>query len=566
MASLFVIQGADQGKRFEFTFSPVALGRDDSNAVRLHDTEISRRHAELRLGEGGYRILDLSSANGTFVNSLRIDQAPLMSGDRIHLGQTVLLFQEGTSSRSDLTNRVDLLTKSNPEDRSAILRSIPSGEGSRVLQAPDAAGGWLRERLMNLSIMYRATQAITNVLDIDALSPQILGLVFESIGADRGAILLKDESGQLVPKAVQWREGAEADERMTISQTIVDYVLEKGEGVITTDAPTDKRFSPAQSIVDYQIREAICVPIQGRHTTLGVLYADIQADIGAAMAADKPGQRGRFSQEQLTLMAAIGHQSGLAIENTIFYNDKIQAERLAAVGQTIATLSHHIKNILQGIRGGSYLIDLGLNDKDESIVRRGWTIVDKNQTKIYNLVMDMLSFSKDREPALEMADLNETVGDVFELMQSRANELGVQLSWHPLAELPQLLIDPEGIHRAVLNIVTNAIDACEGAPGAHVTIKTEWENETPLARISVSDNGVGIDEAEVPSIFQLFASTKGSRGTGLGLPVSQKIIREHGGKISVTSQQGQGSTFVIELPMTKRFDPKGTSEGPTLLE
>ncbi len=127
------------------------------------------------------------------------------------------------------------------------------------------------------------------------------------------------------------------------------------------------------------------------------------------------------------LMVAIGHQAGLAIENTTFYNDKIQAERLAAVGQTIATLSHHIKNILQGIRGGSYLIDLGLNEKDEAIVRRGWTIVEKNQTKIYNLVMDMLSFSKDREPALEPADLNETVGDVVELMQSRAEELGVQL-------------------------------------------------------------------------------------------------------------------------------------------
>ena len=186
-----------------------------------------------------------------------------------------------------------MLTKSSPEDRSAILKSIPSDEGSRVFKAPDAAAGWLRERLMNLSVMYRATQAISNVLDIDALSPQILELVFESIGADRGAILLKDESGQLVPKAVRWRGRAEPDERMTISQTIVDYVLEKGEGVITTDAPTDKRFSPAQSIVDYQIREAICVPIQGRHTTLGVLYADIQAGLAAAIDGRRKGRPAR---------------------------------------------------------------------------------------------------------------------------------------------------------------------------------------------------------------------------------------------------------------------------------
>ena len=305
MASLFVIQGADQGKRFEFLSGSMALGRDMlQDPIRLHDTEVSRRHAELRLEREGYRIVDLGSANGTFVNGHAVGQTALQSGDRVQLGQTVMLFHEGNGgAHRDLTARVDLLTQGDHGDRSAILRSIPSGEGSRVLQTPDAAGGWLRERLINLSVMYRATQAISNVLDIDVLSPQILELVFESIGADRGAILLKDESGQLVPKAVRWRSGAESDERMTISKTIVDYVLEKGEGVVTTDAPTDKRFSPAQSIVDYQIREAICVPIQGRHTTLGVLCSDLSA----ARGLGRPGCREtrpaglRFSQDQLML-------------------------------------------------------------------------------------------------------------------------------------------------------------------------------------------------------------------------------------------------------------------------
>ena len=126
------------------------------------------------------------------------------------------------------------------------------------------------------------------------------------------------------------------------------------------------------------------------------------------------------------------------------------------------------------------------------------------------------------------------------------------------------MIDPEGIHRAVLNIVTNAIDASEGAQDAQVVIKTEWDQDASVARISVRDNGVGIDPADIPSIFQIFASTKGSRGTGLGLPVSQKIIREHGGKIVVDSRPGEGSTFTIELPMPRKADPKATSEGPTI--
>ena len=117
------------------------------------------------------------------------------------------------------------------------------------------------------------------------------------------------------------------------------------------------------------------------------------------------------------------------------------------------------------------------------------------------------------------------------------------------------MIDPDGIHRAVLNIVTNAIDAAEGVGRrAGDRLDLVGRRATAMALVTVADNGVGIDEAEIDSIFQVFASTKGSRGTGLGLPVSQKIVREHGGRIVVTSQLGQGSKFVIELP-TKRPDP-----------
>jgi signal transduction histidine kinase len=567
---LFVIQGADQGKRFELKSKPMALGRDNSNPIRLHDTEVSRRHAEVRHADSMYRVFDLGSANGTYLNGKPVDQAPLRSGDRLQLGQTVMLFNEGSAPERDLTARVDMLSRTSSDDRSAILRSIPTSEGSRVLQAPDVTGGWLRDRLVNLSVMYRATQAISHVLEIDALLPQILELVFESINADRGAILLKDDAGGLAPKAVRWRGSADPEERMPISRTIVDHVLEEGQGVITADAPGDKRFGPAQSIVDYGIREAICVPIQGRHVTLGVLYADVRAGSGfLSPSNDKDGTtagpKTRFSQDHLMLMVAIGHQAGLAIENTQFYKDKIQAERLAAVGQTIATLSHHIKNILQGIRGGSYLIDMGLNEKDETIVRRGWTIVEKNQGKIYNLVMDMLSFSKDREPALEPADLNETVADVVELMQSRAQDLGVALTWEPDADLPPILIDPDGIHRAILNIVTNAIDAAEGVEGARVTVATAPDADGSIVRVTVADNGVGIEDSDLESIFQVFASTKGARGTGLGLPVSQKIVREHGGKIVVHSQVGQGSRFVVELPMKRNETPKsGTGEEPVI--
>jgi signal transduction histidine kinase len=549
LASLFVIQGADQGKRFELKDRAVGLGRENSNPIRIHDHEVSRRHAEVRRDADGYRVVDLGSANGTYLNGRAIESATLKSGDQVRLGQTVILFDESPPAASrELTARVDLLGLASPDDRSAILRSIPADEGSAVLQAPGSVGDWLKERLASLAVMYRAAQAISSVIEIDALLPQILQLAFDSINADRGAILLREDSGELAPKAVRWRGQADPDERMTISRSIVEHVLTQGQGVITSDAPADRRFGPAQSIVDFGIHEAICVPVQGRHATLGVLYVDALASLEASPVG---GPKARFSADHLKLMVALGHQAGLAIENTTLYHAKIQAERLAAVGQTIATLSHHIKNILQGLRGGSYLVDMGLNQKDDQIVRRGWTIVEKNQAKIYNLVMDMLSFSKDREPALEPADLNTTVADVVELMQSRADELEVALEWRPASDLPEILIDVDGIHRAVLNIVTNAIDAAESIESGRVIVSTAWDEEFEVARVGVADNGVGIPADEIDSIFQVFASTKGSRGTGLGLPVSQKIVLEHGGKIAVTSTVGQGSNFVIEIPLKR---------------
>ena len=173
------------------------------------------------------------------------------------------------------------------------------------------------------------------------------------------------------------------------------------------------------------VREAICVPMQGRYHVVGVIYIDTSTS--PQQILERGGAARRFTEDHLKLMIAIGHQAALAVEDTRYYSAMVQAERLAAIGQTIATLSHHIKNILQGIRGGSYLIEMGLTEHDESIVGKGWKIVEKNQNKISALVMDMLTFSKEREPDLTTANINTVVRDVVELMQARAQEEQIEL-------------------------------------------------------------------------------------------------------------------------------------------
>ncbi|MFZ4734242.1 MAG: sensor histidine kinase, partial [Pirellulales bacterium] len=246
---------------------------------------------------------------------------------------------------------------------------------------------------------------------------------------------------------------------------------------------------------------------------------------------------------------AIGHQAALAVEDTTYYSAMVQAERLAGVGQTIATLSHHIKNILQGIRGGSYLVEMGLENDDQALVRKGWDIVARNQGKISSLVMDMLSYSKEREPDSVPSDLVATVTDVIDTVRHRAEEAGTALDWRPPDGLPRMLFDPEGISRAVLNVVTNALDAVEGRSDGRVQVGVAIDDATARARITVADNGPGMPAETLARIFNLFVSTKGSRGTGLGLTVSRKILREHEGDIVATSTEGVGSRFVLELPV-----------------
>ena len=180
--------------------------------------------------------------------------------------------------------------------------------------------------------------------------------------------------------------------------------------------------------------------MQGRYDMVGIIYIDTFTAPGVLL--QQPGKN-KFSEEHLKLMVAIGHQAALAVEDTSYYSAMMQAERLAAVGQTIAGLSHHIKNILQGIRGGSYLIEEGLKSDDAEVTRKGWGIVDRNQERISKLVMDMLTFSKERQPDLIPSSINDVVRDVAELMESRACELGVNLSVDVDESIPQMTFDPE---------------------------------------------------------------------------------------------------------------------------
>jgi signal transduction histidine kinase len=409
----------------------------------------------------------------------------------------------------------------------------------------DTQNHWLVQAQNNLDVMYRTALAVSHTLNIDDLLDRILQLVFDWVEADRGCIMLREEeTGHLITKARRDRE-AGTKSSMTISRTILDYVLERHEGVLTSNAQGDDRFRSGQSVLRTGVHEAICVPMQGRYGQIGVLYVDTLTPLGEVMASG--GQR--FTDEHLKLMVAIGHQAALAVEDTTYYSAMVQSERLAAVGQTIATLSHHIKNILQGIHGGSYLVEMGLDKNDLGVTDKGWGIVRRNQQKISSLVMDMLSFSKDRKPEPSPSDIPALLAEIIETVKQRAEDAAISVHCKTPENFPVLLCDTEALSRAILNVVTNAIDAVEEQSDGTVNITTEIDEKREVVHVRVTDNGPGIPAETLPDIFNLFVSTKGAKGTGLGLTVSQKILREHGGDISVESNATHGTCFTLSFPL-----------------
>jgi len=557
--SLFVIRGNDQGTRFELEESLFRIGRDSASSIQVHDTEVSRQHAELRRSDEDFAISDLNSSNGTFVNGRRTQRHLLSSGDQIQVGRTLMLYTgPADASEEDLTKTISITSVEPAEEQSHIIHSVKHEESSEIFggEAEFPQNPWLARARSNLQVMYRTALAVSHTLDIDQLLHRIMELIFEWVEADRGCIMLVDpQSKALQPKVRRTREGVRSDEKISISKTILDYVTERNEGVLTSDAREDERWNPTGSIVKMGVREAICVPLRGRYDVVGAIYIDTHS---SPQEIIRKGGTTKFTEDHLKLMIAIAHQAALAVEDTRYYSAMVQAERLAAVGQTVATLSHHIKNILQGIRGGSYLIEMGLADHDETVIDKGWNIVEKNQKKISDMVMDMLTFSKEREPELTQANINDVVGEVVELMQVRCGELEIDLQWRPADDMPDMVFDPDGLHRAVLNVVTNAVEAIgETEQPGKIDVQSKYLTEKTLVQIVVIDDGPGIPTDQLAQLFSPFASSKKSRGTGLGLPVSQKILNEHGGRITVASAPGRGSRFTLEVPVTL---PKSTSQ------
>ncbi len=601
MLTLLVLQGPDRGKRFELPDRPALVGRERAN-VRLDDNTCSRRHAELRPAAYGNRwtVRDMGSANGTWLNGQRVLTQPtdIKSGDQLRVGSTLLLFGAAAGVSRETAKSVTLETPDSGMDSSIISTLPASSDDSVVLAVPEPAAA----AMTNLKVLYRLAAALGSQFTTDQVLDVVLDLAFETVRADRAIALLYDADGNLVPRAVRRRDEAEPEldeegnvkpEPIRASRTILNHVVRTGEGVVCSNAMTDRRFRSGQSVQNLGIRSAICAPIKARRLDAGVGTQDgppvanpdrriehkppshlneTQTDneVIGVLYVDSSVQNYTYGTDQLRLLTAIGLQTGLALQNAKLYQQGLRAERLAAVGETTAALSHSIKNILQALRGGQSIVEMGRRRKDWTQLSKGWGVVERNLDRIFGLTMNLLAFSKPREPTRKLVNPRQTIDECVDLIAVTADERGVMVVADVADDQPAVPLDSEGLHQVLMNLLGNAVDAIsekdgdDGGPTKGlVRIICRYDAEAKRTLIEVVDDGPGIDPNVRRHLFELFHSTKGNRGTGLGLPVAKKIVEEHGGTLDVESEVGQGTTFTISLPafVEQTDDPSHTYVG-----
>ncbi|MFM1920075.1 MAG: hypothetical protein RLZZ303_1709 [Candidatus Hydrogenedentota bacterium] len=488
------------------------IGRSDDCDIALpQDPAVSRHHARVFPKGDQLAVEDLGSRNGVFVGSEKHLLCHLGDGAEFRVGEQTLRVARTDDSTI----------------KHAVIRPDYTTRIERELLGPTSDA--------SLRVLFQASRLLGESFQLDALADGILHLIFEALPVRRGYMLtLRGEPAEPVVCASLSRSAQ--DTGPPLSRTLIDHVLKTRESVLIHDAQKDSRFDESASIIGHEIHSAMCVPLVGRDSPVGALYIDSGTDVNP------------FERADLELLTAIARIVGIAVENAQLHGERVKHERLAAIGEATAGLGHCIKNIMTGVRGSGEMISKAVDTEDYRSMKTAWPIMNRCINRIDTLVMNMLSYSRPLDLETMLTDMGSIVREAIELVRHEADSKKVTLEFSS-PENTLIHADGREIQRVIVNLLSNAIEACERNGG---TVATSIERDTLGLTVTVHDTGMGIPEQVLPHIFEAFYTTKGSRGTGLGLACCEKIVAQHGGRIDVQSKPGEGTSFFVFIPFDKK--------------
>ncbi|MBX7256584.1 MAG: FHA domain-containing protein [Candidatus Hydrogenedentes bacterium] len=521
-------------RSFRLSNGCCVIGRAVESDLVLPDPAISRLHAIMRSVDSSVTIEDNDSTNGIFLNGLRVGKTLLSEGDFVSIGPYTIVMR--SAGRDD-------------------LEAVPRGNTVCITHenARKSHDKLLEEQKTDFfPALYRATLLIGARLPFSDLLNQILALALEALPARRGAIVIQFDKNQ-EPTLCASLSLDDDLHALPLSKTLTDHVMRSRTAFYTECAQSDPRFSGSDTLLRHAIGAAMCAPLCGNSRTVGAIYVDTLP------------QQTRHPGKELEFLTAIAYLIGLAVEGKQLDERMVAQARMAALGQAIAGISHDMRNVLTGVKGGVELMESAAEEGDSPsrtfltarrIIRRSLDTIDA-------YLNDLISFVRDTEIKRAPTYVNGLVQDVLDIVRPAATDQKVELAFQGGGFEPAN-IDGIQVHRALLNLVRNAVDACSAHEGK-VTVSTGWKGDTLM--LQVADNGVGISDEDLARISQPFYTTKGSRGTGLGLAISYRIVESHGGRIAVSSRLGKGSSFTIVIPqcaLTKTVPQEAPATEPGL--
>lgn len=294
----------------------------------------------------------------------------------------------------------------------------------------------------------------------------------------------------------------------------------------------------------YKHRDEECYPCIVKQT-----FGDSEVHLHEEVVTNQAGRQINVLVSTMPLLNSDG-QIGHVIEMSTDITQIRQLQsKLTSTGLLISSISHGLKGLLSSLDGGFYLVNTGLEKNDQSRVRKGWEIAERNVGRIRSMVLDILYYAKDREPEYQLISAAELANEIRGVVEAKAESLGIRLEIIGNHESVELTADYKMVRSLLINLVENSIDACrvDSNKDDH-RVSLSIANDSEHVKFEIEDNGIGMDQETKEKAFSLFFSSKGTEGTGLGLFIANKIAQEHGGNILVESEVNRGTRFIVNLP------------------
>ena len=427
----------------------------------------------------------------------------------------------------------------------AVLRDIR--ESKKLSQERE-------DRFQELKTLHEISQTILNAQDLKTILDGILDKAIAVGSFDLGIIRLLDSRAKrlepVASRGYQNPENVEFHPQNSINSKMSKLLLR----IMTyQESRVEENVPECEGLRTFKregVQSAIVIPVRAGEEMLGVLQ----------LGSRTPR---KFLPAQVDLLEAIGSQMGIAVQKARLYEETrqayerlkatheqmIQVERLRALGELASGVAHDFNNLLTAILGRTEVL---LEKVKDPAVRKSLEVIHKATLDGASTVQRVQEFArfKDEEPNTASVDLAAIVADAIEFTHSRwlkeSQTAGISIIMkNECKDLPLVLGSPSQLREVFTNLILNAVDAMPQGGTIHFQAQTSGN----LIVLEVSDTGIGIPPATQQSIFQPFFTTKNQKGTGLGLSIVEGIIQRHQGSIRVKSQEGQGTTFTIHLPI-----------------